>query len=57
MVDVEQLLVKLDLTEKERLYIETFKLHEDKALSKYVLEAARRGYVASNILKKFLDEN
>jgi len=57
MINVEQLLDKLELTEKEKLYLETFKMHEDKALSKYVLKAAKRGFVASEIIKKFLDEN
>ena len=51
MVTVKELIEKIDLTEKEQLYLETLIIHEDRSLTAKIAEVKTRG---GNPRKAFL---
>lgn len=57
MITVEELLKKVDLTEKEKLYLETLIIHEDKNLAGLIADVKKRGGDPGDILKLWLKNN
>ena len=51
VVTVKELMEKIDLTEKECVYLETFLIHEDRSAGGIAVEVAKKGGNVSKILR------
>ena len=57
MVKINELIDKLELTEKERLYLETLIIHEDREMTGVIARVKQKGGDVKGILQGWLDKN
>lgn len=57
MITVKELIEKLELTDKELLYLETLAIHEKRKLGQQVVEIEKRGGNPEKIFQDWLDKN
>lgn len=57
MVTIKELIDKLELTDKEQLYLKTLTIHEKKKLGQQVVEIEKKGGDPEKILQDWLDNN